>query len=78
MAIRNYLHRKHLNALKKWLGNRAMNPAGSFEVIRWKNKPGKPMCIIFDKGSPEHLSCNEASLYDVRKFLKWYKNEIKI
>ena len=71
MATRNLLHRSHLEDFKKWLGDRALAPVGEYEVLRWKNKrPKKPMCIVFDKGSPEHYSCNDASHPEVMQFIR--------
>lgn len=72
MAIRNVLHRSKLEEFKSWLSERditLLEPKGVFEVMRWKNEKGQPMCIIFDGKSPQHLSCNNAARPMVFKFI---------
>ena len=70
MANRSLLHRSKLEAFKSWLGSYALPPVGKWEVLRWKNRSGQPMCIVFDNAhSSEHLSCNDAATPFVRDFI---------
>lgn len=71
MANRNSLHRNKLEDFKLWLigeGYKPIENNAQYEVLRWKVK-GQPMPIIFDGKSTEHLSCNQASIDFVRKFI---------
>lgn len=72
MAIRNLLAQHKLEAFRAWLGDRALPPKGYYEVLRWKNGPGKPMCIVFRKPTQKdvHYSCNDAAEPDVRRFIR--------
>lgn len=73
MAIRNVLHRDKLDDFKSWLsenGFTPLEPKGDFEMLRWKNTKGQPMCIIFNGKSSEHLSCNNAARPLVLKFAR--------
>jgi hypothetical protein len=73
MAIRNALHRSKLEDFKSYLSENGfvpLIPKGDFEVLRWKNGKGKPMCIVFNGKSVEHLSCNEAARPLVFEFIK--------
>lgn len=76
MAVRNLLHRSKLEDFKLWLGKRALPPVGEWEVMRWKGPPGKPMCVVFEQSSPEHLSCNDAAVRDVLRFFR-YCHEVR-
>lgn len=71
MANRNLLHRSKLGEFINWLVSKGYEPKpgyADFEALRWK-VAGKPMPIIFDGKSPEHLSCNEASVNIVYEFI---------
>ncbi len=71
MNRKNILHRNKLSEFRLWLianGQRPVENAAAFEVLRWK-VAGKPMPIIFDGKSSEHLSCNEASMSFVYEFI---------
>lgn len=71
MARKNILHRSKLEEFTAWLNAEGFEPverAANFEVLRWKVK-GQPMPIIFDGKSPEHFSCNDASVQTVYKFI---------
>ena len=76
MADRCTLHIKHLEPLNQWLGDLVEPCKGEYEVLRWRNVPGRPMCIIFRRGyePKEHYTCNDAALWDVGRFLRHYKN----
>lgn len=80
MARRNLLHRNRLEEFKKWLGDNygwvILKTKGPYEVLRWDqdnhdNESGYgAMPIIYNGKSPNHLSCNEASLKTVKKFIR--------
>ncbi len=77
MAIRNVLHRAKLDEFKDFirsLGYELLDTKGDFEVMRWKNDKRKSMPIIFNGGSPEHLSCNNAARPFVYKFTRKSKS----
>lgn len=72
MSNKNVLHRSKLEDFIQWLVDKGHSPiknAASFQVLRWKVK-GSPMPIIFDGKSPEHFSCNAASIDFVYDFIK--------
>jgi len=71
MAQRCLLHRSKLTIFIAWLGERSLPLKGRFEVARWKGPANQPMRIIFDNyHSNEHLSCNDAAIPDVLKFIR--------
>lgn len=79
MARRNLLHKKRLQEFKQWLEDLpsvdVLQPKGTYEVLRWTRleEYNGPMPIVYHKGEV-HLSCNEASIPYVRRFLKETRN----
>ncbi|AUR92503.1 hypothetical protein NVP1173O_27 [Vibrio phage 1.173.O._10N.261.55.A11] len=75
MASRNLLHRDKLEDFKAWLeanyGWITLPTKGAYEVLRWSDgRYGESMKIIFSGKSPQHLSCNEASIPYVKRFIR--------
>jgi len=64
------LHRNQLSDFKNYLNFRNLPTKGNWEVCRWSIGKGSPMAIIYDNyQSCEHLSCNRASVPDIRAFI---------
>ncbi|AUS00761.1 hypothetical protein NVP1278O_26 [Vibrio phage 1.278.O._10N.286.54.E8] len=77
MATRNLLHRSKLGEFKEWLQSQGVviKPTkGAFEVLRWQNSRDDEykgvMPIIYNGKSQQHLSCNDASVGYVRRFIR--------
>lgn len=81
MARRNLLHRSKMENFKSWLENNygwVIQPCkGPYEILRWSigYEYGGQMPIIYDGSSRQHLSCNEASVPYVKRFLKEIKEK---
>ena len=81
MIKKNLLHKNKLEQFKTWLekkyGRCIHKTKGKFEVLRWcrDNEYNGPMPIIYNGKSREHLSCNEAAIPYVRKFIRQSKTK---
>lgn len=79
MANRNTLHKSRLSEFRAWLqkqGYVVLKPKGTFEVLRWENRIGKPMPILFDRSDAlEHYTSNDAAFPFVKQFLRTKKQE---
>lgn len=76
MANRALLHRNKLKEFKEWLIKDqgldvlTLAPRAGFEVLRWKNAPSKPMCIIYDRLEGDHYTVNNAAVPFVTRWLR--------
>ena len=73
MAMRNLLHKSHLEAFREWLiktGYQIHDTKGIYEVLR-ASKGSKWLIVYSRANAKEHYSVRDVDYSTVRRFLRW-------